>query len=128
MTKGADVYKAGISVAPVTNWRYYDSIYTERFMRTPAENEGGYDDNIPSTMQISSKEPCCSFSSGLTCISEFNGNGQRAGCSWKRFRLLRLPQPKPRDLWRQHPIAPIQHDVGLRARKPLRLAPPLQLN
>ena len=47
MTKGADVYKAGISVAPVTNWRYYDSIYTERFMRTPAENEGGYDDNSP---------------------------------------------------------------------------------
>lgn len=47
MTKGADVYKAGISVAPVTNWRYYDSIYTERFMQTPAENESGYDDNSP---------------------------------------------------------------------------------
>lgn len=47
MTKGADVYKAGISVAPVTNWRYYDSIYTERFMRTPADNGGGYDDNSP---------------------------------------------------------------------------------
>ncbi|MFZ8835481.1 MAG: S9 family peptidase [Flavobacteriales bacterium] len=47
MTKGADVYKAGISVAPVTNWRYYDTIYTERFMQTPAENAGGYDDNSP---------------------------------------------------------------------------------
>ncbi len=47
MTKGAEVYNAGISVAPVTNWRYYDTIYTERFMRTPQENESGYDDNSP---------------------------------------------------------------------------------
>jgi dipeptidyl-peptidase-4 len=36
-----------IAVAPVTNWRYYDNIYTERFMRTPKENESGYDDNSP---------------------------------------------------------------------------------
>lgn len=47
MTKGADVFKMGISVAPVTNWRNYDNIYTERFMRTPAENASGYDDNSP---------------------------------------------------------------------------------
>ena len=47
MTKGADVYKAGIAVAPVTNWKYYDTIYTERFMRTPEENEDGYEDNSP---------------------------------------------------------------------------------
>lgn len=47
MTKGADVYKAGIAVAPVTNWKYYDTIYTERFMRTPAENEDGYENNSP---------------------------------------------------------------------------------
>ena len=47
MTKGADVYNAGISVAPVTNWRYYDTVYTERFMQTPQENESGYDDNSP---------------------------------------------------------------------------------
>lgn len=47
MTKGADVFKAGIAVAPVTNWRYYDSIYTERYMRTPQENASGYDDNSP---------------------------------------------------------------------------------
>ncbi len=47
MTKGADVFKMGISVAPVTNWRYYDNIYTERFMRTPQENASGYDDNSP---------------------------------------------------------------------------------
>lgn len=47
MTKGAEFYKAGISVAPVTNWRYYDTIYTERFMRTPQENASGYDDNSP---------------------------------------------------------------------------------
>jgi dipeptidyl-peptidase-4 len=47
MTKGAEYYKMGIAVAPVTNWRYYDSIYTERFMRTPQENADGYDDNSP---------------------------------------------------------------------------------
>lgn len=47
MTKGADQFKTGIAVAPVTNWKYYDSIYTERFMRTPQENEGGYENNSP---------------------------------------------------------------------------------
>lgn len=47
MTKGADYFKMGIAVAPVTNWRYYDNIYTERFMRTPKENRNGYDDNSP---------------------------------------------------------------------------------
>ena len=47
ITKGADIFKTGIAVAPVTNWRYYDNIYTERFMRTPAENEDGYDQNSP---------------------------------------------------------------------------------
>ena len=47
MTKGAEYFKLGIAVAPVTNWRYYDSIYTERFMRTPQENPDGYDDNSP---------------------------------------------------------------------------------
>ena len=47
MEKGADVFKAGISVAPVTNWRFYDSVYTERYMRTPKENADGYDDNSP---------------------------------------------------------------------------------
>ncbi len=45
--KGADVFKAAIAVAPVTNWRYYDTVYTERFMRTPEENPSGYDDNSP---------------------------------------------------------------------------------
>ncbi len=47
MTKGADYFKAGIAVAPVTNWRFYDSIYTERFLETPQENASGYDDNSP---------------------------------------------------------------------------------
>jgi dipeptidyl-peptidase-4 len=47
MTKGADYFKMGIAIAPVTNWRYYDNIYTERFMRTPNENNKGYDDNSP---------------------------------------------------------------------------------
>ena len=47
ITKGVDVFKMAIAVAPVTNWKYYDNIYTERFMRTPAENPSGYDDNSP---------------------------------------------------------------------------------
>jgi dipeptidyl-peptidase-4 len=47
LTKGASVFKAAIAVAPVTNWRYYDNIYTERYMRTPQENASGYDNNSP---------------------------------------------------------------------------------
>jgi dipeptidyl-peptidase 4 len=47
ITKGADVFKAAVAVAPVTSWRYYDNIYTERYMRTPQENPKGYDDNSP---------------------------------------------------------------------------------
>ncbi|SZD71886.1 Prolyl tripeptidyl peptidase precursor [Candidatus Ornithobacterium hominis] len=47
MTKGADIFKTGIAVAPVTNWRFYDTIYTERFLQTPQENPDGYDKNSP---------------------------------------------------------------------------------
>ncbi|MCU0359476.1 MAG: S9 family peptidase [Bacteroidia bacterium] len=47
ISKGADVIKAAIAVAPVTNWKYYDNIYTERFLRTPKENKSGYEDNSP---------------------------------------------------------------------------------
>jgi len=47
MTKGNGLFKVGVAVAPVTNWRFYDSVYTERFMRTPQENPRGYDDNSP---------------------------------------------------------------------------------
>ena len=45
--QGADVFKMAIAVAPVTSWRYYDSIYTERYMQTPQENASGYDNNSP---------------------------------------------------------------------------------
>ena len=47
ITKGADYISTAVAVAPVTNWRYYDNVYTERFMRTPQENPSGYDDNSP---------------------------------------------------------------------------------
>ncbi|MFB6258200.1 MAG: S9 family peptidase [Flavobacteriales bacterium] len=47
MTKGHEFFSAGVAVAPVTNWRYYDTIYTERFMQTPQENPDGYDENSP---------------------------------------------------------------------------------
>ncbi len=47
LLKGNDVFKMAIAVAPVTSWRFYDTIYTERYMRTPQENPKGYDDNSP---------------------------------------------------------------------------------
>ncbi|THD68844.1 S9 family peptidase [Robertkochia marina] len=45
--KGNDVFSMAIAVAPVTSWRFYDTVYTERYMRTPQENPSGYDDNSP---------------------------------------------------------------------------------
>jgi len=45
--KGADVFNTAIAVAPVTNWKWYDSIYTERYMQTEKENAAGYQDNSP---------------------------------------------------------------------------------
>lgn len=47
LLKGNDVFKAGIAVAPITNWKWYDSIYTERYMRTEQENPEGYRENAP---------------------------------------------------------------------------------
>ncbi|WP_028890160.1 S9 family peptidase [Tenacibaculum ovolyticum] len=47
LLKGNDVFATAIAVAPVTTWRFYDSIYTERYMRTPEENPAGYDENSP---------------------------------------------------------------------------------
>ncbi|MGB5821419.1 MAG: S9 family peptidase [Saonia sp.] len=45
--KGSDVFEMAIAVAPVTSWRFYDTIYTERYMQTPQENPSGYDENSP---------------------------------------------------------------------------------
>lgn len=47
LLQGGDLFKAGVSVAPVTDWRLYDNIYTERFMRTPRENAEGYTQGAP---------------------------------------------------------------------------------
>lgn len=47
ITRGHEYFKTAIAVAPVTNWRTYDNVYTERFMRTPQENADGYDKNCP---------------------------------------------------------------------------------
>lgn len=49
MFKGEGIFKAAIAVAPVTNWRYYDTIYTERYMGLPQDNASGYDDNSPTS-------------------------------------------------------------------------------
>jgi dipeptidyl-peptidase-4 len=45
--KGNDIFKAAIAVAPVISWKWYDTIYTERYMRTLKENEAGYRENSP---------------------------------------------------------------------------------
>ena len=47
LLKGNDVYEMAIAVAPVTSWRFYDTVYTERYMTTPQENASGYDENSP---------------------------------------------------------------------------------
>jgi len=47
MSEGRGVFRAGVAVAPPTSWRYYDTIYTERYMRTPQENPEGYDSIAP---------------------------------------------------------------------------------
>ena len=47
LAKGNDVFKMAIAIAPVTNWRFYDNIYTERYMALPQDNGSGYDDNSP---------------------------------------------------------------------------------
>ncbi len=47
LLKGSDIFTTAIAVAPVTSWRFYDSVYTERFLRTPQENPAGYDENSP---------------------------------------------------------------------------------
>ncbi len=47
MTKGAEFFKAAIAVAPVSNWKYYDTIYTERYLQTPQLNSTGYEENSP---------------------------------------------------------------------------------
>ncbi|MDA8970255.1 S9 family peptidase [Flavobacteriaceae bacterium] len=47
LLKGNDIFTTAIAVAPVTSWRFYDTVYTERYMQTPQENVSGYDDNSP---------------------------------------------------------------------------------
>ena len=44
LSEGRGVFCAGIAIAPPTSWRYYDTVYTERYMRTPQENAAGYDE------------------------------------------------------------------------------------
>ena len=61
LEKGAGVFKVAVAVAPVTNWRYYDSIYTERYNGLPQDNAEGYDDNSPinHTKKIKGKYLLC---------------------------------------------------------------------
>ena len=47
MSRGNGIFKAGVAIAPVTDWRFYDTVYTERFMRTPQQNNAGYEQGSP---------------------------------------------------------------------------------
>ena len=47
MSRGNGIFSAGVAIAPVTDWRFYDTIYTERFMRTPQQNNPGYENGSP---------------------------------------------------------------------------------
>jgi len=47
MSRGNGIFKAGVAIAPVVDWRFYDSVYTERYMLTPKENENGYNASSP---------------------------------------------------------------------------------
>lgn len=53
LSRGNGVFKSGIAVAPVTDWRFYDSVYTERYMRTPQQNTSGYQNSSPTTLASS---------------------------------------------------------------------------
>ena len=94
ITKGADVISTAVSVAPVTNWRYYDNVYTERFMRTPQENPDGYDLNSPvhNTTMIKGNYLLCHgsgddnvhYQNAMELIKAMIGNG-------KQFDLMIYP-------------------------------------
>lgn len=47
MSRGNGVFKAGVAIAPVTDWKYYDTVYAERYMRTPQQNNDGYNNGSP---------------------------------------------------------------------------------
>ena len=60
MSEGRQVFRAGVAVAPPTSFRYYDTVYTERYMRTPKENPDGYNDNaITRASQLSGSLLIC---------------------------------------------------------------------
>lgn len=59
MSVGNGTFKAGIAVAPPTDWKYYDSVYTERFMRTPKENFEGYAATSPIRLAKDLQGSCC---------------------------------------------------------------------
>ena len=61
MSEGTPVFKAGVAVAAPTDWKYYDTVYTERFMRTPKENAEGYEQ----TSAISAVQTTCTVTCSL---------------------------------------------------------------
>lgn len=87
MSQKNSCYAAGVSIAPVTSWRFYDTIYAERFMRTPQENEGGYDagaplklvDNLKGNLLImfGSADDNVHIINSMQYIAKLHGNGNQ---------------------------------------------------
>lgn len=86
MSEGRPVFKAGVAVAPPTSWRYYDTIYTERYMRTPKENPDGYDVN-PIVRAQNCMALCLSVMAWpmIMCIHKTHLNTPRPWC-----RLIKI--------------------------------------
>jgi dipeptidyl-peptidase 4 len=99
MQKGGELFKAGIAVAPVTNWRFYDTIYTERFMRRPQENADGYDDNSPLTHAGDIKGRLLIVHGSRQCACpEYLRVYRKAGSGRCTIRHGHLRQPQPQHI------------------------------
>ena len=81
MSEGTPVFRAGVAVAAPSNWKYYDTIYTERYMRTPKENAEGYAIN-PSTAHRNSTATSCSSTARqtTTCTSGTSPRSAKPTC------------------------------------------------
>ena len=105
MLKGDGEYKMGIAVAPVTNWRYYDNIYTERFMRKPQDNPDGYDQNSPLFFADKLKGKLLlvhGMADDNVHVQNTVELSERLVQAGKQFDQMLVCEPESWNLWRQY--------------------------